>query len=149
MTPEQESNRFDAIHAKLDRLLQAQTNLTNVVLDHVQTDARKFDELGAKVEKHAEKAEDRHKHTWSAIRKLRDAGDQAMRGMRSKMPSLSAEDTGSFELHALGAGAKFRGRDGLRIGMALLVLSLIGAAGYTARAVTFRVEPAPVAGERK
>lgn len=148
MTPDQEK-KIDGLDAKVDALIKTQQGLTNIVLEHVQSDARKFDEFGAKIEKHAEQAEDRHKRTWTAIRKLRDAGTEAVRGMRGKMPSLSAEDTGSFELHALGAGAKFRGRDGIRIGLAMLVILLVGAAGYTAHAITFRVEPAPVAGERK
>lgn len=148
MTPDQEK-KIDALDAKFDKLLGAQTNLTNTVLEHVALDARRFDDIERRATAAEKKADDRHDRTWKAIRKMRDAGERAINGMRAKMPSLSAEDTGSFELHALGAGAKFRGRDGIRIGIALLIMTLVGVAGYTARAVTFRVEPAPVAGERK
>lgn len=55
---------------------------------------------------------------------------------RETLPSLSSEDSGSFEITGFGAGAKFRGQLPVRVAMGLLACAALIVVGYLARIVT-------------
>jgi len=69
---------------------------------------------------------------------------------REKMPTLNPDDSGSIELSAFGAKAKVAGALPVRFGIGLILLTLVGAAGYGIRVATAKgAMPAAAASERK